>query len=269
MSALDGFVHVPAGAFIYGPEETYERLAQCPPPKPRQTIELDEYWIARAPVTYQEWKTFLDETGYVWRGSWWAIRGDWRRRYKMVNAYPHEMANYPIVDVSQADAFAYCEWFSKKSGRRVTLPTEEEWEKAARGTDARTYPWGEQHPRPELWWQKKFPVGPETYLYSLIVKPGRELARCGWYWRNGSPVPVGNLPENISPYGCLDMAGNIWEWTTSLYNPKLPDFHVVKGGSWGYTVHHTKTYVRSACSVTTPSVEYRAPGTGFRLVMHR
>lgn len=268
MSIPNSFVRVPAGAFIYGPEETYERLEQCPPPKPRQTLELDEFWIAATPVTYQQWKTFLDETGFVWRGNWWANRGDWRRRYKIVNTYPPEMANYPIVDVSQADAFTYCEWFSKKIGQRCTLPTEEQWEKAARGTAGRTYPWGEQHPRPELQWQKKFPVGPETYLYSLIVRPRRELARCGWYWRNGVPLPIGAIPENISPYGCLDMAGNIWEWTTSLYNPNLPSFHVVKGGSWGYTVHHTKTFVRSACSVTTPSAEYRAQGTGFRLVIN-
>jgi formylglycine-generating enzyme required for sulfatase activity len=63
------------------------------------------------------------------------------------------------------------------------------------------------------------------------------------------------------------MAGNIWEWTTSLYNPEISGFHIVKGGSWGYSIHHTKLYVRSACSVTTPSSEYRAQGTGFRVVM--
>jgi formylglycine-generating enzyme required for sulfatase activity len=101
----------------------------------------------------------------------------------------------------------------------------------------------------------------------MIVRPRREWARAGWYWRNGAPVPVGVIPQNVSPYGCVDMAGNIWEWTTSLYNPALPDFHVVKGGSWGYSIHHTKLYVRSACSVTIPSAEYRAQGTGFRVII--
>jgi len=89
------FVFVPAGAFIYGPEETYERLVQAPPPKPRQTIELDAFYSGVHPVTYGEWKTFLDETGFRWGGNWWAIarRADWRRRYAIVKDYPPEMAN--------------------------------------------------------------------------------------------------------------------------------------------------------------------------------
>lgn len=262
-----GFARVTAGAFIYGPEETYERLEQCPPPKPRMQMELDEFWIATGPVTFQQWNEFLTETGYAWMGAWWANRGDWRRRLKPIGEYPPEMANCPIVDVSLNDALAYCDWLSKKIGYACTIPSEEQWEKAARGTDGRTYPWGEAHPRPELRWHRKFPVGPETYLYSLILKPRRELAHCGWYWRNGTLFPVGAIVGNVSPYGCWDMAGNVWEWTTSVYNPALSDFHVVKGGSWGYSVHHTKLFVRSACSVTTPSAEYRAQGTGFRVVI--
>lgn len=266
------FAFIPPGPFIYGPEETYERLEQAPPPKPRQTLELDAFYIAARPVTYAEWKTFLDQIGFRWGGNWWAIaqRANWHRRYAIVKDYPPEMANYPIVDVTWVEALAYCEWLSKKVGlrsRKCGLPTEFQWEKAARGADGRTYPWGEAKPRPEIQWQKRFPVGPETYLFSMVVRPQREWARAGWYWRNGAPVPVGSIPQNVSPYGCYDMSGNIWEWTTSLYHPALPDFHVVKGGSWGYSIHHTKLYVRSACSVTTPSADYRAQGTGFRVVM--
>ncbi len=266
------FAAVPAGPFIYGPEETYERLEQAPAPRPRQVVELDAFAIAVRPVTNVEWKAFLDETGFRWCGNWWRIDRRGRtgvpfagRRFAPVAAFPPEMADYPVVDVSQTEALAYCEWLSSQIGRLCGLPSQEQWEKAARGTDGRTYPWGETRPRPEIQWQRRFPVGLETYVFSMLVPPRREWARAGWYWRAGAPLPVGAIPQNVSPYGCLDMAGNIWEWTTSLYNPDLPDYHVVKGGSWGYSIHHTQLFVRSACSVTIPSWEYRAQGTGFRV----
>lgn len=274
--AADGteFATIPAGPFVYGPEETYERLAQAPPPRPRQVLELDTFHLAVRPVTYAGWQAFLQATGFRWGGEWWAIDRRWRtrvpfasRRFAPVRKYPAEMADYPIVRVSQVEAVAYCEWLSARLGRRCRLPSEEEWEKAARGTTGRTYPWGETRPRPDIQWQRRFPVGIETYLYSLVVPPRREWARAGWYWRIGTPLPVGARPQNVSPYGCLDLAGNIWEWTTSLYNPALDGFHVVKGGSWGYSIHHTRLYVRSACSVTTPSRDYRAQGTGFRVAI--
>jgi formylglycine-generating enzyme required for sulfatase activity len=265
------FVHVPAGPFVYGPEECYERLEQCPPLKPRQTIDLPEFWIGKYPVTYRDWRDFLEATGYNWEGQWYRVVRGWRgvflRAYAPTATYPDGHDRYPIVDVSQRDACTYCEWLSEQIDRRCTLPAEFQWEKAARGIDGRVYPWGDDPPRPEIQWQKKFPVGPETYLYSLIVRPRHEWARAGWYWRNGSPLPAGSIPKNVSPFGCVDMSGNIWEWTRSLYNPHRPDFHVVKGGSWGYSIHHTKLFVRSACSVTTPSASYRAAGTGFRVAI--
>lgn len=265
------FVHIPAGPFIYGPEECYERLAYCRALRPRQTLDLPEFWLAQRPVTNREWRCFLEQTGYAWAGQWHRVARGWRgvflRAYAPGAHYPDGHDDFPVVDVSQADALAYCAWLSEQLQRPCTLPSEEQWEKAARGADGRTYPWGELPPRPELQWQRRFPVGLETYLYSLVVKPRREWARAGWYWRNGHPWPVGARPENVSPYGCVDMSGNIWEWTRSLYNPALPDFHVVKGGSWGYSIHHVKLYVRSACSVTIPSRGYRAPGTGFRVAI--
>ncbi|HKZ71279.1 MAG TPA: SUMF1/EgtB/PvdO family nonheme iron enzyme [Anaerolineales bacterium] len=265
------FAHIPSGPFIYGPEACYERLAQCPPLKPQQTIELPEYWIAKRPVTYREWREFLEATGYRWGGQWYRVVHGWRgvfiRAFAPTHSYPADHADFPIVDVTQADAYAYCEWLTTKLQRRCTLPTEAQWEKAGRGVDGRLYPWGNEPPRPEIQWQKKFPVGLESYFFSLLVKPTREWARAGWYWRNGHLLSVGACPYNVSPHGCVDMSGNIWEWTCSLYNPALPDFHVVKGGSWGYSIHHTKLNVRSACSVTIPSREYRAQGTGFRVAI--
>ncbi len=265
----DYFVPIPAGPFIYGPEVTYERLAQAPPPRPRQEMRLDAFWLARYPVTYAEWKTFLAETGHLWSGSWYTIRHGWRgwlRKLAVCGAYPPEMATYPIVDVTLADALTYCQWLSDKLGLTCTLPTEFQWEKAARGPQGLTYPWGETFPRPELaHLQPTHTLGLDYYFYNLFKRPQQELARSGWYWRVGSLLPVAAIPQNLSPYGCYDMAGNIWEWTVSLYNQTLPDFHVVKGGSWGYSPHHTACNCRSACSVTIPSVDYHAQGTGFRV----
>ncbi len=266
------FVHVPAGSFIYGPEITYERLELVPPPRPRQEIFLEPFWIGRYPVTYAEWNCFLEETGYDWPGHWYAIRSGWParlRKFAICSDYPPAMADYPIVEVSLADALAYCDWFSTRLKLPCTLPTEFQWEKAARGSNGRTYPWGESLPRPELaHLGATHRLGLDYFLHNLLIPSRRELARCGWYWRLGTPLPVAAIPENLSPYGCYDMAGNIWEWTTSLYNEAVPHFHVVKGGSWGYSPHHTACYCRSACSITIPSVNYRAQGTGFRLLVN-
>lgn len=268
---INEFVVIPAGRFIYGPEECYERLEYCPPLKPQQSIELDEFLIARTPVTYRNWLTFLEATGHNWVGGWYRVVTGWRgtflRAYAPTSSYPNDHDHYPIVDVTQRDAYTYCEWLAGRLNRDCTLPTEYQWEKAARGTDGRIYPWGDTKPRPDIQWQKRFPVGLETFFYTLLRKPRREWACAGWYWRNGHPVAVGCMPQNISPYGCVDMSGNIWEWTCNQYNPDLPKYHVVKGGSWGYSIHHTKLHVRSACSITIPSAEYHAQGTGFRVAI--
>lgn len=265
------FARVPAGPFIYGPEATYERLELAPPPRPRQELHLEEFWLARYPVTYAQWKAFLDDSGHGWAGSWWRIvapPSGWRRRFARCRAFPPEMAGYPVVDVSQEDALAYCRWLSDRTGLHCTLPDEFQWEKAARGTDGRTFPWGEQLPRPELADLKAtHTLGLDYCWRNLTTRPKGELARSGWYWRIGAPLPVGAIAQNVSPYGCYDMAGNVWEWTTSLYNPANPDFHVVKGGSWGYSPQHTASNCRSACSVTIPSRVYRAQGTGFRVLI--
>jgi formylglycine-generating enzyme required for sulfatase activity len=167
-------VRVPAGVFLYGLF--------------KQEIELPEFWIDRTPVTNAEYARFVAETGHKpplhWEG----------------NQYPEAKADFPVVHVSWDDAAAYGEWAGKQ------LPTEEQWEKAARGTEGRAvYPWGV--------WQE---------------------GRCNTREAGiGGTTPVGQYsPDGDSPYGCVDMAGNVWEWTAS--REPGGGRRVLRGGSWYY-----------------------------------
>jgi formylglycine-generating enzyme required for sulfatase activity len=133
-----------------------------------------------------------------------------------LNSYSH-----PVVNVSAEDADAFCAWAG------LQLPTEQQWEKAARGTDGRIYPWGNQ------------PPGKERTL------------RCNWgdsyAWIHDGyeyTAPVGSYPSGASPYGALDMAGNVWEWTSSLYGGG--PLRVFRGGSWNDDAEDVRCAFRSA-----------------------
>jgi formylglycine-generating enzyme required for sulfatase activity len=142
--------------------------------RPRHQVYLPEFWIARTPVTQGQYQAYVDATRVgapdLWEGS---------------KPLPG-MEEYPVVSVSWEDARRYCAWMTETMGRVHQLPTEAEWEKAARGTDGRAYPWGDE-------W---------------------DLTRCNTS-ESGleAMAPVGGYPQGASPYGVLGMAGNVWEWT--------------------------------------------------------
>jgi formylglycine-generating enzyme required for sulfatase activity len=132
--------------------------------------------------------------------------------------------DHPIVNVSWNDAMAYCAWLSQATGYTVSLPTEAQWEKAARGGDGRTYPWGND------WDSSKLQCSKATFGDS------------------GGTASVGSYPSGASPHGVLDMAGNVWQWCSDWYDatyyksspdrnpagpPSSPDgVRVLRGGSW-------------------------------------
>ncbi len=164
-------VTIPAGEFLYG--------------KKTERVYLPEYQLARAPVTNAQYEAFVDASGYRAPGHW--SKGE----------IPEGKEDHPVVNVSWHDAQAFCEW----TGCR--LPAEQEWEKGARGTDGRAYPWGD----------------------------GWEDGRCNSLEAGfEDTTPVDRYPNGASPYGLLDMAGNVWEWCED--KALLGLARVQRGGSW-------------------------------------
>jgi len=165
------FVRIPAGEFLMGEN----------PPQP---VHVDEYWIGKYPVTNAQYAAFVRAGDNRYVPKYWEH-----------GHIPSGKEAHPVVYVSLHDAKAFCEWVTQVTGQTVQVPTEAQWEKAARGTDGRTYPWGEDAP---------------TRRHCTFAAEGT--------------TPVGaHSPVGDSPYGCADMAGNVWEWCVGS---------ILRGGSW-------------------------------------
>ena len=181
---LTEMVRVPTGAFLMGSNDGPQDE------RPQHKVEVGEFFIDRAPVTNTQFAAFLKGAGVKGpNGEHWYDVDDndariHQRNGKWVSDSDYE--NHPAVEVSWFGAAAYCQWAGKR------LPTEAEWEKAARGTDGRKYPWGNEAP---------------------------DRSRAQFSAGYNQTIPVGNLPKGASAYGLLDMAGNTWEWVSSAYLP--------------------------------------------------
>lgn len=190
-------VYVPAGEFIMGSTDVEAQITlengRAYPEIPVNTVYLDGYWIDKYEVSNGQYALCVDagvcQPPYL-------SSSETRTEYFNNPEY----SNYPVIWVSWYMARAYCEW----TGRR--LPTEAEWEKAARGTDGRKYPWGDD------------PLGGKRANFCDINCP-RTIANP--IYDDGYPdtSPVGNYPAGASPYGAMDMSGNVWEWTGTLIQP--------------------------------------------------
>jgi formylglycine-generating enzyme required for sulfatase activity len=272
-------VYVPAGEFVMGNSGAQWvwsgnlrdgdlDLQVFTDESPQHTVFLDAFWIDQTEVTVAMFRTFVEDTGYEttaeregWGSPWTAgpieeewphIEGvDWRHpRGPSSDGEP----DHPVVQVTWYDAAAYCEW----AGAR--LPTEAQWEKAARGTDGRLWPWGDAYDGR---------LGSFCGAECPIVR-WRHLSHSDGY---AFTAPVAFFPGGASPYGALDMAGNVWEWVADWYgedyyagspsqNPPGPETgaeRTQRGGAW----IDNQSWVR--CTVrhhTSPSV--RCDDLGFR-----
>ena len=201
-------IRIPAGPFLYGSADS-DKMAHGDE-KPQRTVNLPEYWIGRAPVTNAQFARFVKATGHKttaereglgrgWTGTKWDdIAGaDWQHPRGPESSIGRK-DNHPVVQVSWDDVKAFCDW------ARLALPTEQQWEKAARGADGRIWPWGNVPPTAE---------------------------HCNFKNNVKDTTPVGQFsPRGDSPYGCVDMAGNVWEWTGSWYSEGST--RALRGGAW-------------------------------------
>jgi formylglycine-generating enzyme required for sulfatase activity len=204
----DGFgdcVLIPAGSFRMGDNFNEGNARE----RPVHVVELDAYYIGKYKVTNAEWSKFRDDAGYndpkIWPDGKVFPQADYPfwNDLKVHGGGVPENASFPVLGVNWDEATAYCAWLSAKTGKRYRLPTEAEWEKAARGTDQRRYPWGNTvDPSYANYYQNPTP-------YSGSTSP------VGFY--DGSKRGEFQTHSNASPYGAFDMVGSTFEWCSDWY----------------------------------------------------
>jgi formylglycine-generating enzyme required for sulfatase activity len=189
-------VHVPAGPFRMGTAQRGREYI-LPEEQPAHQITLPDYWIGRTPVTNAQYQVFTQQAGH-------RVPEHWKGK-----KIPANFDEHPVVNISWDDAIAFCDWLRATLKHDCCLPSEAEWEKAARGTDGREYPWGD--------WKADHANTSEYWEQSPEVAKGL-LKRMKVWWTGINTTPVGKFsPQGDSPYGCADMAGNVDEWTRSVY----------------------------------------------------
>jgi formylglycine-generating enzyme required for sulfatase activity len=237
---LPPLARVAAGPFEMGSnqeETTWNDEYSAATKNKRHKVDVAEFWISQYPVTNAEYQLFVAATGATAPDHW------------RDGEAPAGLATHPVVNVSWYDARAYCDWLSEVSGRRVRLPTEAEWEKAARwdakANRSRVYPWD------GAW----------------------DADRCNSFESSlGTTTPVGLYPDGVSQSGLFDAAGNVWEWTLSKFKnypyqandgrneiDRSDVRRVVRGGSW----YNGQDFARCAYR-NGGRPDYRHGNLGFR-----
>lgn len=243
-------MHIPAGSFLMGTSDQqvdwlarrddvakkWKEKGYFDREQPQHTITLANYYMSKYPVTVGEYRVFVRAGGY--QCYWYWTEAGWAWRESVGRVQPEFWGDekwagddrLPVVGVSWYEVRAYCRWLSAETGGHYRLPTEAEWEKAARGTDGRMYPWGDE------------------------FDPSRCNTRAS---RLNRTVSVGqHSPGGESPYGCAEMGGNASEWTLSQYRTYPYDGsdgrneeegeaeRVIRGGSWYKPMLRARTAAR-------------------------
>lgn len=215
------FVYVPAGEFTMGSSEAQvdaalemcnARMDGCDrawfeSEAPQQQVYLDGYWLGVTEITHEQYSAFVEAGGYEDSSLWTESGWQWRESTGATRPYCWGDSNsiqpdQPVVCVSWYEAVAYTRWLSRETSLDVHLPTEAEWEKACRGTDGRTFPWGEEPPDGSRANYCDIHCGGDGMDEN--ADDGYEIV-----------APVGSYPAGTSPYGAVDMAGNVFEWTAN------------------------------------------------------
>ena len=232
------WIRIPKGEFIYGSE--------------RQKNTLPDYYISRYPVTYKQFGAFIDADGYERREFWTDSGWQWKQDNDIKTLLYWDNADWhidvhPVVFVTCFEAMAFCRWLSQAVGYTVKLPSEARWEKAARGTDGRIFPWGNTY-------QKGVANINDTYFKGYRVDPAT--------LRLAKPVLEAS---HRSPYGVQDISGNVWEWClpdTVTEDDVQPDTSLpMRGGSWYFNYEYATTTYK----FMIPADSRRYEG-GFRIV---
>ena len=257
-----GWVDLPGGRFLMGAQNQTPKAPNYDPDafgseSPAHWVEVEVFKIGRYLVTVQEYAVFIEDDGYS-EPCWWGQGGFGRRQEPADWQKQVEHQNRPVVRVSWFESMAYCAWLTDRLRRLgqlmpnelIRLPTEAEWEWAARGNNARCFPWGDAEPTAE---------------------------RLNYNSEVGHPTPVGVYPLGATPEGVLDLAGNAWEWCVDGYdgyyyqacrlqgtvkNPVGPETgagRVVRGGSWSDVTGGCRSAYRDS-----PRPDNRSSDTGFR-----
>ena len=229
---------IPGGQFLMGDSKSHRKSEQ-----PAHWVRVSPFWLAKTPVTNKQYGVFLERSDYEEPPTWRDRRFSGEEQ--------------PVVGVSWIDAQEYCRWLSKELGFSVGLPSEAQWEFAARGEEGRIYPWGNEEPEPS------------RACFDLDFEKGK-------------PARVGSFPDGKGPFGNLDMAGNVWEWCRDAWHKETyaervktgaetvdplvrgtdreDVVRVLRGGGWVYPA----VYLRAAYRFRSPALG-RGGDVGFRV----